>query len=72
MTPPPTAAALPERPWMPIYTAPENVSVETKIDDEDGCRNEQSMMRRGRLWWVSHDDVEMYVYYTPTHWRPLP
>jgi len=49
--------------------APEDEPVMTKIDDEHGVRNEQPMKRRGRLWWFT--DGSMYVYYTPTHWRPL-
>jgi hypothetical protein len=48
---------------------PEGVTVETKIDDEHGVRNEQPMRRRGRLWFFTDDS--MYVYYTPTHWRAL-
>lgn len=47
---------------------PENTVVETKIDDEDGARNEGRLKRRGRLWWFTDDS--MYVYYAPTHWRP--
>lgn len=42
--------------------------VETKIDDSRGVRNEQSLKRNGRLWFLP--DGSMYVYYTPTHWRP--
>jgi hypothetical protein len=49
---------------------PEGVPVETKIDDSDGCRNEQTLKRQGGLWFFP--DGTMYVYYTPTHWRPLP
>jgi hypothetical protein len=55
--------------WYPSESAPEGVVVMTKIDDADGCRNEQELKRRGRLWWLA--DGSMYVYYTPTHWRPL-
>jgi hypothetical protein len=47
---------------------PENVWVETKIHDEKGIRNEQSLKRVGYLWFMSDD---MYVYYKPTHWRHL-
>jgi hypothetical protein len=47
--------------------SPEGVVVETKIDDEKGLRNEQRLSRQGNLWWTA--DGEMYVYYTPTHWR---
>lgn len=46
---------------------PEKLIVHTKIDDENGCRNEQTLKRSGRLWW--YPDGSMYVYYTPTHWR---
>lgn len=55
--------------WMPIDTAPENEVVETKIDDEHGCRNVQPMKRVSRLWYLA--DGSMYVYYQPTHWRPM-
>lgn len=44
---------------------PENVEVETKVDDHMGARNEQELKRQGRLWYAG----AMYVYYTPTHWR---
>lgn len=45
-----------------------DVVVDTKIDDQDGCRNEQPLKRgSGRLWFYA--DGSMYVYYTPTHWR---
>jgi hypothetical protein len=58
--------------WQPISTAPEGREVWTKIDDKDGVRNEQTLTRRGRLWFTdTNDGVGMYVYYTPTHWRPL-
>lgn len=56
--------------WQPIETAPDNVVVMTKIDDEKGVRNVQSLKRGGNLWWVP--DGAMYVYYRPTHWMPLP
>jgi hypothetical protein len=56
------------RGWQPIETAPEGEPVLTKIDDKDGERNVQIMVRRGRLWFAS---PETYVYYSPTHWaRP--
>lgn len=54
--------------WQPIETAPADVEVETKIDDSRGVRNVQTLRRRGRLWFTP--DMAMYVYYTPTHWRP--
>lgn len=48
---------------------PENQEVETKIDDHMGVRNEQPLMRVGKLW--MYPDGSMYVYYTPTHWREI-
>lgn len=45
---------------------PENKAIKTKIDDKDGVRNEQYLIKQGRLWWTP--DMKMYVYYTPTHW----
>lgn len=56
--------------WSPASTAPEGAPVETKIDDGDGWRNQTALVRKGRLWFFP--DMSMYVYYTPTHWRPLP
>lgn len=47
----------------------DGIVVETKIDDEKGCRNEQTLKRSGTLWFHPHG--VMYVYYTPTHWRPV-
>lgn len=46
---------------------PEHKVVDTKIDDENGCRNEQKLKRSGHFWFFPDDS--MYVYYTPTHWR---
>lgn len=46
---------------------PENMVVETKIDDADGCRNIQPLYRKGNLYFIP--EKEMYVYYVPTHWR---
>ncbi len=43
------------------------VEVETKVHDSDGERNVQTLVRKGRLWFIP--DMSMYVYYTPTHWR---
>ena len=43
----------------------EGIEVETKIDDADGERNVQRLIRHGNLWFSG----DMYVYYTPTHWR---
>ena len=55
--------------WQTIESAPENVVVLTKIDDEHGPRNEQPLQHHDRLWWFADDS--MYVYYTPTHWKPV-
>lgn len=46
---------------------PENVILDTKIDDVHGVRNEQQLIRQGNLWWIK--DKSIYVYYRPTHWR---
>jgi len=54
--------------WQLVDTAPEGQVVSTKIEDERGIRNIQLLKREGRLWFVP--DGSMYVYYTPTHWRP--
>lgn len=43
--------------------------VETKIDEGGKVRNEGVLRRIGRLWYLPNRS--MYVYYTPTHWRPL-
>lgn len=54
---------------MPTRHHPDGVVVETRIHDGQGVRNEQPLKWRGRLWFF--DDDSMYVYYTPTHWRPI-
>lgn len=46
---------------------PEGVEVNTKIDDQNGCRNEQKLVRKGNLWFTD-TTLSIYVYYTPTHW----
>lgn len=53
--------------WQPIETAPENLTLVTKIDDIHGIRNECELIRHGKMWFVP--DGSMYVYYQPTHWR---
>lgn len=55
--------------WQPIESAPSHVVIETKVDDADGVRNEQRLVRVGNLWFF--EDMSMYVYYTPTHWRAV-
>lgn len=59
--------------WQTIDSAPNQRPVMTRIDDENGVRNEQAMTRRDRLWFIEarHGQSEMYVYYQPTHWREL-
>ncbi len=48
---------------------PDGVTVMTKIDDQLGCRNETPLRPQGRLWFFP--DMSMYVYYNPTHWKPI-
>lgn len=55
--------------WHPIASAPQGQLVDTCIDADQGTqRNEAPLTRKGRLWFLK--DWSMYVYYTPTHWRP--
>lgn len=57
--------------WIACHSGlpPDGKLVQTKIDDQWGVRNEQVMERRGRLWFLPNNG--MYVYYEPTHWRPI-
>lgn len=60
--------------WIPITKElpPVGEIVETKIDDENGVRNESQLKRisaNSKLWHLP--DGSMYVYYTPTHWRKI-
>ena len=48
---------------------PEDLPVRTKIDDDKGARNEQTMYFQRGLWWIGEGRDAMYVYYFPTHWR---
>jgi hypothetical protein len=48
---------------------PDNVVVDTKIDDGNGVGNVQHLIKIGNLWWTS--DKKMYVYYRPTHWKRI-
>lgn len=51
-----------------IKTLPiEGKIVETKIEDDTGERNIQTLIYKNNLWFLT--DMSMYVYYTPTHWR---
>lgn len=43
-------------------------TVMTRIADSHGTRNEQVLTRRNRLWFLA---IGEYIYYEPTHWRPL-
>lgn len=56
--------------WRPITATelPEGETVMTRIDDGRGVRNEQTLKRKGRLWFFP--DMSMYVYYEPTHFLP--
>lgn len=47
---------------------PKGTVVETKVDDSSGIRNEQPLKYIGGLWMFP--DGQMYIYYTPSHWRP--
>ena len=55
--------------WNLVSTVkpPNNLVVETKIDDAQGQRNSVNLRFHDTLWW--HADNGMYVYYQPTHWR---
>lgn len=57
--------------WLPIsrHAPPQGVKVMTIIQDEQGSRNEQALVLKGRLWFLP--DMSMYVYYEPTHWRSI-
>jgi len=44
-------------------------TVQTKIDDSLGLRHEKNLVYHSNLWW--DEDFNMYVYYEPTHWKPL-
>lgn len=54
--------------WKPATEAPEGILVLTKIDDADGVRNVQTLVRSGNLWFTDKRKSS-YVYYTPTHYR---
>jgi hypothetical protein len=57
--------------WIAIEVCPppEGETVQTKIDDANGCRNEQPLKLRGRMFYFP--DESMYVYYRPTHWKRM-
>lgn len=60
-----------ESDWRQVaaHDPPEDVLLETRIADDHGVRNVQPLIRRGSLWWLPKGDL--YVYYTPTDWRPI-
>lgn len=65
--------------WHRIETVPEGVQVMTKIDDENGIRNVQSLVARTRIpgetrtmFFTGLSLDSMYVYYVPTHWAEIP
>lgn len=45
---------------------PEGITVETKIDDKHGLRNEALLTRSGRMLFLQDGT---YIYYEPTHWK---
>lgn len=57
--------------WISVISQPPKdfTIVETKIDDGILVRNQQLLKKCGNLWFLP--DGNMYVYYTPTHWRPI-
>lgn len=55
--------------WNTINTCPEGIEVMTKINDKDGERNIQSLVKKGNLFFFP--DMSMYVYYRPTHWMVM-
>jgi hypothetical protein len=62
--------------WITTNNPPsDNRVIETKIDDEHGVRNEQTLRYLKRqeelhgMWFLP--DMSMYIYYTPTHWRDV-
>ena len=57
--------------WIPVereLPRPGRV-VDTKIHDESGWRNETPLKLLKNLWFFP--DGSMYVYYRPTHWKPI-
>lgn len=67
---------MPNYDWRDISTCPEGEVVMTKIHDESGERNIQSLKKVTRepgktrpMFFIP--DGSMYVYHAPTHWAPL-
>ena len=63
-----------EADWRPITKAdpPVGEPVLTRIDDGHGPPRNEAVLKRGpgKLWFFP--DGSMYVYYTPTHFKPAP
>lgn len=57
--------------WKDARYAPRGIVLETKIDDANGVRNQTTLKfgETNNLWWTP--DGQMYVYYTPTHYRDV-
>jgi hypothetical protein len=67
----PTPKTVPEEgKWIKtiVELPPKNTVVMTKIDYGHGVSNEQELKLVNTLWFFP--DGSMYVYYTPTHWKP--
>jgi len=60
------------RPWRltHIELPDPKVPVETRIWDQHGLRNEAVLFFERGHWFIPKTGT--YVYYKPTHWRPLP
>jgi hypothetical protein len=56
--------------WIPVslILPAEGQLVDTKVDKGAGERLEQPLHLFEGLWW--HPEMDCYVNYTPTHWRP--
>lgn len=48
---------------------PNGVVVQTKLDEDDGVYIERLAKRHETFWFMTSGAV--YMFYTPTHWRPL-
>ena len=57
--------------WVPCtdHLPPQNVTVETMISDSGGIRNHVRLKFYKGHWFF--EDMSMYIYYNPTHWRPV-
>jgi len=57
--------------WIKVSSLepPQGKIILTRINDSEGVRNEQKLIKKGNLWWFP--DMSMYVYYTPTEWKQL-